>query len=117
MPRKKETIIAVSINEPDSKHHQDLPIYNFVCLEKNLNQAFIDVDKYKIFKEKEENVIIFLNQNKTLFDKPFFINNDMVFIDEISLSTPLKNFDKYIYQLIDYSALKPCFCDFNSILF
>lgn len=116
MPKRKETVIAVSVNEPDTKHHQNSPIYNFICQESNLENAFILMDKEKFFNEKIENVKSFLKQNRNLYDKPFLINLDLIYIEEVKISKPFKSFDDYIYQITDYDGMKQSFVNFNDTI-
>ena len=41
MPRKKTVYLGVEFYEPDTLHKNNLPVINFICEDKKLEQSFL----------------------------------------------------------------------------
>ncbi len=116
MPRKKERLFCIEFPEEDTLHPYHNPILNFVTKENNLIQGFHECDVHGILKigdnEKELEKAI-KDYGKRVMS--FFSDNGF-YMEEISLSKPLKSSDKYIYRFIDYNENKTGFCGFREMV-
>lgn len=116
MARKKERIFSVEIPEEGSQFVYVNPFNNFIVKETNILNAFQEEDKQSTLSEpankKDLEAIIKSLGNKQLN----FIGNTALYIDEISLSKPLKSSDGYIYRLRDYNENKHGFYTFNEVI-
>lgn len=116
MPRKKERIFSIEFPEEDTLHPHYNPMLNFITKESNLIQGFHECDKHGILKS---------NNNEKALEKAIkeygkrqasFFSNVCFYMEEISLSKPLKSSDKYLYRFVDYNENKAGFCEFKEII-
>ena len=114
--RKKERIFSIEFPEEDTLHPYYNPILNFVAKENNLIQGFHECDVHSILKignnEKElEKAIKEYGKRQASF-----FSDICFYMEEISLSKPLKSSDKYLYRFINYNENKTGFCNFKEIV-
>lgn len=116
MPRVKEKIYAVEILEEDTLRQYHNYLDNFISKEKTLYQSFHLADKRNLFdsdKAKKDLQELIKDTNKK---ECYPIDNETVFIDEISHSGKLKLTDEYLYRFFDYNEKKGDFCTFNELI-
>lgn len=116
MPRKKEKLFYVETQEEDTLREHNNYLLNFVSPEKILYQSFHACEKRNLFgsDEAKKDLQVLLNDKEK---KPYYpIDQETVFIGEISLSGKLKPSDEYLYHLIDTNDKKEVFISFNDVL-
>lgn len=120
MPRVKERYFSVEMQEEDSLHEYHNNFLNFIVKEKDLEYGFISCDLHNIIKEKSNEKDlkeILKNPINSQYSRQLkHIGDDVFFINEISLSKPLKTSEGYLYQIYDYNENKALFCGFNDVL-
>ena len=116
MARRKERIFTIETPEENSLIPYNNAFINFVCKESNLVDCFNHCDKLQILSEPSKKKDID-NIIKNLGIKSLnFVDSVALYIDEISLSKPLKSSDGYIYRLRDYNENKHGFYTFNEVI-
>ena len=116
MPRKKTVYLGVEFYEPDTLHKNNLPVINFICEDKKLEQSFLENCKPHFFEDannKKQLEYILKNYTKNPMQ---FLNGYMLFLDEISLSGKVKSSEQYLYHLLDYNGLKTGYFGFDDII-
>lgn len=112
MAKQKEKTFSVEMLEIDGNHKHHNPILNFICKEKDLENSFIECCEDKSIKQETFKELI----NNFKKNKTNFINNDIVYIEEISLSKKFKPSDKYYYRIDDYNENKATLGCFNEVI-
>lgn len=110
MPKRKSRLVAFTFCEPDTLHSECFPFVNFCCEEKQLQTTLQSLDKTGLFKNNDKLLDTFKIGAETVLE------NNLTFIDEITVDSKLKKTDTYIYRFHDYSNHKTNYYSFDDTI-